>query len=342
MLLGRGFVTNVPPVITVPGAQSATSNVALAITGTSIADTDSNPQTVTLTVSHGTFSLASTTGLSFSVGDGTADATMTFSGSLANINTAIATITYTATAFYSGADSLAISTNDGSGGTDSDSIAITVTSQFLTDLVAYWKLENVNDSHTNGLTLTNNNSLTFGTGKVGNCANNFSSASSRYFSRASDSNLVLGDIDWTLACWFNTSTFAANESLMSKDTDTGREYSLYVVTSGQVTILFGSTFAQTLATTTGAWHLAIGWHDASANTLNVQVDNAAPVSAATGGAAPPTGSTAFRIGAMVYPGFPQYFTGSIDEAAIWKRVLTSDERTQLYNSGNGVTYPTFV
>ena len=127
MLLGRGFVTNNAPSISVPGAQSAVSNVALAITGTSIADTDSNPQTVTLSASHGTFTLASTTGLSFTAGDGTADATMTFSGSVANVNTAIATLTYTSDADYSGADSLAISTNDGAGGTDSDSVAITVT-----------------------------------------------------------------------------------------------------------------------------------------------------------------------------------------------------------------------
>lgn len=127
MLLGRGFVTNVPPVIVVPGAQSATSNVAKAITGTSLSDADGNSQTVTLTVSHGTLTLASTTGLSFSVGDGTADATMTFSGSVANVNTAVATLTYTSTTDYSGADSLAISTNDGAGGTDSDAIAITVT-----------------------------------------------------------------------------------------------------------------------------------------------------------------------------------------------------------------------
>lgn len=127
MYLGRGFVTNNPPTITVPGAQSATSNVAKAISGTSIADADGNTQTVTLTVSHGTMTLASTTGLTFSAGDGTADTTMTLSGSIANINTAIATITYTSTTDYEGPDSLAIATDDGAGGTDSDSIAITVT-----------------------------------------------------------------------------------------------------------------------------------------------------------------------------------------------------------------------
>lgn len=124
---GYGF-DNAAPRITVPGAQSATSNVALAITGTSIADADNNNQTVSISVSHGTFSLASTTGLSFSVGDGTDDASMTFSGTLANINTAIATLTYTSTSNYEGSDTLTIDSTDSAGGAAiQKTVAITVT-----------------------------------------------------------------------------------------------------------------------------------------------------------------------------------------------------------------------
>lgn len=126
---GYGFdASNASPVITVPGAQSATSNVAKAITGTSIADAESNNQTVSISVSHGTFSLASTNGLSFTVGDGTADASMTFSGTLANVNTAIATLNYTSTTDYSGSDTLTInSTDSGGGAATQKTVAITVT-----------------------------------------------------------------------------------------------------------------------------------------------------------------------------------------------------------------------
>jgi hypothetical protein len=35
----------------------------------------------------------------------------------------------------------------------------------------------------------------------------------------------------------------------------------------------------------------------------------------------------------------EYFNGKIDELGIWKRVLTSAEVTQLYNSGTGLSYP---
>lgn len=125
MMLGRGFVTNVPPLIVVPGAQSATSNIAKAITGTSLSDADGNTQTVTLTTNHsGTVSLASLTGLTGS-GDGTNS--LSYSGTIAALNTALATLTYTSATDYAGSETISISTNDGAGGTDSESIAITVT-----------------------------------------------------------------------------------------------------------------------------------------------------------------------------------------------------------------------
>ncbi len=118
---------NTSPVISVPGAQSATSNVALAITGTSISDPESQSQTVAITVTNGTFSLASTTGLSFTVGDGTADAAMTFSGSLANCNTAIATLTFTSTTDFEGSSTLTINSTDSGGGVATQkTVAITV------------------------------------------------------------------------------------------------------------------------------------------------------------------------------------------------------------------------
>lgn len=217
-------------------------------------------------------------------------------------------------------------------------------SPLLTDLISYWKLDEASGTRVDsvgGNDLTDNNTVTQGAGKVDSAAV-FVAANNEYLSRASNASLQAGDIDWTFALWFKSAAFPANQSLLGKDIDTGREYSIYLITTGQVTVLYGATFAQSLAVTANDWHLAIGWHDATANTLNVQVDNAAAVSQATAGAAPPVGAAEFRIGAIAYPGFPQYLSGSVDEVGFWKRVLTADERTQLYNGGDGVTYPLFV
>jgi hypothetical protein len=50
------------------------------------------------------------------------------------------------------------------------SIAIVVPGFPMTDLVAFWKLSDLTDASGNGNTLTNNNSVTFGAGLVGNAA----------------------------------------------------------------------------------------------------------------------------------------------------------------------------
>jgi hypothetical protein len=85
---------------------------------------------VTLSVSHGTLTLASTTGLTFTTGDGTSDATIVFTGTLTNINNALSTVTYNKTASFVGADTLTFTTNDqgntGAGGAQSTTSTVTI------------------------------------------------------------------------------------------------------------------------------------------------------------------------------------------------------------------------
>jgi CSLREA domain-containing protein len=130
---------NDPPVNTVPGGQSTSEDTALVFSSTAgnsigVADVDAggNPVRITLSASHGALTLASTSGLTFSSGDGTADSNMTFSGSLPNINAALNGLTYTPAADYTGSDTLNITTSDlgntGSGGalSDADTVAVAV------------------------------------------------------------------------------------------------------------------------------------------------------------------------------------------------------------------------
>ena len=132
-------VTVVPvndaPVEVVPGAQVTDANTALALTGLLVSDVDANGglETVTLSVAHGTLTLSTHSGLTFTTGDGTADPTMVFKGTLADINTAIAGLSYAPTLNYNGADTLTFTTNDnantGTGGAQSSgahTVAISV------------------------------------------------------------------------------------------------------------------------------------------------------------------------------------------------------------------------
>lgn len=128
--------TNQPPVITSPTNVAATEDTTFTFASGSIAISDPDAGTavvqVTLTVTGGTVTLAGTTGLTFSAGDGDADAVMTFKGTLADINAALLTLKYNPTLNLNGAASLKIDADDlgntGSGGpqTATSTVAIDV------------------------------------------------------------------------------------------------------------------------------------------------------------------------------------------------------------------------
>ena len=115
----------------------------VAISGLSISDVDTalapaGVYDVTLSATHGTLTLTTTTGLTFGTGDGSGDTTMTFHGTLADINAALATAKYTPDSNYAGSAQIQLAVTDTFGGTvatgtgsatdDTDTIAVTVNS----------------------------------------------------------------------------------------------------------------------------------------------------------------------------------------------------------------------
>jgi hypothetical protein len=76
--------TNDAPVLTVPGAKTVNEDTLLSITGVSAADVDAATGAVkiAMSVAHGRMTLAQTTGLTFTQGDGASDASMTITGTL--------------------------------------------------------------------------------------------------------------------------------------------------------------------------------------------------------------------------------------------------------------------
>ncbi len=130
---------NDAPVNNVPGAQTASQNIALGFNtangnAISITDVDAGNglMTVTLTATNGTLSLGSLSGITLLLGTGTNDGSMIFEGNRANINAALQTLSFKSGSSFLGAASLTIETNDngnsGSGGakTDVDTISINV------------------------------------------------------------------------------------------------------------------------------------------------------------------------------------------------------------------------
>ncbi len=103
------------PSITAPAAASLNENTSFVFSGgNAISLIDANPGAVdslALSVTHGTVTLSTTSGLTFTAGsNGTAS--FTVSGTVGNLNAALGGLTYTPTASYTGSDTLAISITD--------------------------------------------------------------------------------------------------------------------------------------------------------------------------------------------------------------------------------------
>lgn len=222
----------------------------------------------------------------------------------------------------------------------------------LTDsLISHWKLDeasgNALDAHgANELTETSG-TIDSATGKINN-ARDYESGDTEYHGKADNADLSVGDIDFTIAFWCKPENLSGlNATIVGKYLTTGnqRAYQLgYATTPARFQFTVSPDGSATTvvsadslgAPSNGNWYFIVAWHDASANTINVQVNNGTvdSVSHTTGVF---DNTAAFTIGAR--DGATQPWDGLIDECGFWKRVLTSDERTALYNSGNGLAYP---
>jgi len=219
-----------------------------------------------------------------------------------------------------------------------------------TGLVSYWKLDEASgtraDSHGTN-TLTDNNTVASGTGKINNAADFEFSNGLESLSHTSNTDLQTGDIDFTITAWVNLESGPNNyNGIVTKDGAAGRDYFLVYDNVVSHFIFYcrrSATDVKAEATTFGVpslstWYFIAAWHDATADTVNIQINNGAVNSTASGGALDSPTTIAFHIGAAAW-GVGTEFDGLIDEVGFWKRVLSSQDRTDLYNAGAGLAYP---
>ena len=239
------------------------------------------------------------------------------------------------------------------------------TSSLENGLAAYWRLDEASgtrvDFSGHGNNLTSVNNVSAAAGHIANSAS-FTRYGYEYLTHSDNADLSQGDNDFTLAGWFYL--YSKPPEIWGQDTAplitkwdvTGREFELsyrsitvpsYDVTADTfefaaandgtndgtkraVSLSLGGVYTHT-------WYFIVAWHDSVSNTLNIQVNNGAVDSKAfTGGVYDGTGP--FEIGRMADT-LAARPDGRVDEVGLWDRVLTAEERTALYNSGDGLTYP---
>jgi hypothetical protein len=214
-----------------------------------------------------------------------------------------------------------------------------------TNMVGWWSMDETSgnraDSHSNGLTLTDNNTVTYEAGKVSNAAV-FTAANYEYLNRASSSALQMGTSDITLCTWVKFTSTASSQMIVGKDDITSgtREFKLFISGATLTFYVFDTTtgydaVAWSSTSTTSTWYFVCGWTEKSASKIYISVNAGTPVSANLTASRNGSGTGVFQIGghANTYN-----LSGSIDETVYYKRTLTTDEIAWLYNSGSGRNY----
>lgn len=323
--------SNDAPINVLPGAQSTNEDTSLVFSAgngnqISITDPDSSGASfeVSVSVTNGSLTLAGTTGLTFTSGDGTADTTMTLRGTVTNINNALNGASFIPTADYSGGATLTIATRD----------STLVSLDIDANLQARYTFEGTaNDvapgTAQNGTLGGNATYVTDGTrGQVLSLdgVNDYVQIAGRF-----------GDpTNVTLSAWVN---LTAADSLGSHVISLGDSVLLTVdepsLGHGVSGVYYnGSTWVKL---TTGEFIAGTGWHhvaytfDNTNNTNTIYIDGAA-VATATVAA---SDSISYTQGANSFIGKHGNgqtafdFNGKIDDARVYNRALTAGEVASL-------------
>jgi len=225
-----------------------------------------------------------------------------------------------------------------------------------TGLVSWWGLNetapsNALDSHGTNELVETSGTIGSTAGLVGGCRD-FELGDSEYFSIPSNASLVFADEPLTVGAWVNLESKADPAGIMGKyNTANKREYLLtytqsvdrflfYVSATGTATVV--ATASVFGAPGTAAWLFVVGYHDPTANTIGISVNAGAetPIAHTTGIF---SGTTQFNFGNFYNSGVSDYYLdGKMDEAFLYRRVLTADEISWLYNSGVGRAYSELI
>ena len=155
-----------------------------------------------------------------------------------------------------------------------------------------------------------------------------------------------GDIDFTLCGWANKDSSPAGEMfIISKDggiantsefgllwSNVENRWRFYI--TNQARAVFNVIDANTLGVPSNAtWYFIAAWVDRTAATVNIQINDGAIDSIAKT-VTMFNGTARFGIGGrQITAGSDNFFDGSVAGVSLSKRILSSNERTKLYQLG---------
>lgn len=231
--------------------------------------------------------------------------------------------------------------------------AISHVNTWTQNLISRWKFDTstaimLNDSYGSN-NLTNSSAGWTSSGKIGG-ATDLNASSIAYLTITSNASLVATNTDFCWAFWcqgvngnppfFPQIVWKSNGGnsinyIVNFDNDTLAGHFQMNVGDGVANTV---TAISTVACGTGTWHLVIAWFTIADKKCHISVDNETPIDspalpgnifAATNALSFGSNSSAFSTNCPVL----------LDDCSFWKRVLTSNERSNLWNAGSGFDYP---
>ena len=225
------------------------------------------------------------------------------------------------------------------------------------NLVSWWSLDESSDGSgavaradsvvASANDLTDVNTTPSATGKVSLGAN-LEKDNGEHFTAADDDTLdITGDI--SLSFWFNPESINIDHIVLNKEAyPTERGYAFKFTTANKLLFWASAASGGTESSwrTTDAVIAAGNWYhfvvtvDISVPSAVMYVNGSSVSLTTIDTSVTAIVANAASLGIGNIAGGAVYSDGIFDEMALWSRVLTSDEVTTLYNSGNGVNYAT--
>lgn len=208
------------------------------------------------------------------------------------------------------------------------------TSTLAEGLVSWWELDETSgnrvDSHLSSYSCTPTGTTSYGTGQTGNA---LSLVKTGYVGRANITALDFSG-DFSAAIWVKPTTYIAGGAIMGQFVHNTSGWGMWAF-NGSVNCEIGGGYISITGFVTGAWQLLIMQYDATAGHVYTYKNNAANSNGVR--TRTQNGTAPFNIGSY-NNGSDIEFDGLMEGAVMWNKMLTSDERTELYNGGSGITY----
>ena len=210
-----------------------------------------------------------------------------------------------------------------------------------TGLVSYYKFDtDANDSHgSNNGTVSGAVLTTSSGGFIGECYD-YDGTNDLITASGADASIE-GATAISAFGWINPNSISG-KTIFGKgfSNDSDEQFIVYFSTDSKFRLILRTTAGRTLidttadAPSTGSWaHVGFTYDGTN---VKLYADNVVVASTTTSGALT-TGSTySFIMGQSGSGTF--FFDGKIDEVGLWTKALTTDEVSDLYNSGAGLPY----